>query len=55
MAFVAMVTACAVDEGKTIIRDSMNLFDDPHHSTVVCTAGRLHLGLVQFHFLASMK
>ena len=30
---------CAVEEGQSIIRDSIEQVDNPHHSTMTCTAG----------------
>ncbi len=34
------ITEAAVDEGQTIICDSMKQFDNPHHNTVTSTAGK---------------
>ena len=31
----------AIIEGETIIQDSLDQFDNPHHTTVTCTAGKL--------------
>ena len=43
------ISVCAVAEGEVIIRDALAQCDNPHHTTVRCTAGAM-LEIYLFRF-----
>jgi len=41
------VVECAAAEGEAIVREALAQADNPHHSTITCTAGSCHIKVVR--------